>query len=253
MHLEEFARGPSLLHRLDPRVKIPAALALSMVTAVADRWVVLAAALILSVGLTLGARLPFSRVAARLLAVNLFLAAIWLFLPFSTPGRPLAALGPFTATWEGAGLALAVTLKSNAIVLGVLALLATSPVFSLVHGLRHLRVPDKLVHLFFFTFRYFQVIHEEYLRLRLAMRVRCFVPKTDRRTYRALAWLVGMLLVRSYDRSIRVHQAMRCRGYDGRLWILHHFELENRDLWFLAASGCMILVLAGLEWTNLIL
>ena len=63
---------------------------------------------------------------------------------------------------------------------------------------------DKLVHLFFFTFRYFQVIHQEYLRLRAAMRIRCFQPGTNGHTYRMLAYLLGMLLVRSYDRGQRL-------------------------------------------------
>ncbi|MFH1092245.1 MAG: cobalt ECF transporter T component CbiQ [Pseudomonadota bacterium] len=252
MHLEEFAHGSSWLHRLDPRIKIAAAVVFSAIAAVADYFPVLTAALAAGIFLVLLAGLDLGRVMARLAVVNLFVLFLWLFLPFSFPGRVVFQLGPLTASYEGLIAALTITLKSNAIMLAGLALLSTSPVFALVHALRHLGVPDKLVNLFFFTYRYFQVVHQEYLRLRAAMKVRGFRPRTNRHTYRSLAYLVGMLLVRSFDRSERVYQAMLCRGYQGRFWLLSHFHLHARDLFFLGAFMLFNLGLAVLQWSNLV-
>ena len=147
--------------------------------------------------------------------------------------------------------ALAITIKSNAIVLSVMALLATSTVFTLVHALRHLYLPDKLVNMFFFTYRYFQVIHQEYLRLRSAMKIRCFRPRTNRHTYRSIAYLMGMLLVRSFDRSDRVQQAMLCRGYNGQFWVLDHFHLHRIDYQFALTMGILIVLMVVGEWTSL--
>ncbi|MEW6262339.1 MAG: cobalt ECF transporter T component CbiQ [Thermodesulfobacteriota bacterium] len=243
MHLEEFAGGSSLLHKLDPRIKLVAAFLFSLAAALADRPLVLAAGLAASVLLLFLARLPWAKVAYRLALVNVFIVLIWVFLPFSQPGRPWFHLAGLTASVEGVRLAAEITVKSNAIVLAIITLLSTSPIFALVHALRHLYVPDKLVNLFFFTYRYFQVIHREYLRLRAAMKVRCFRPRTDWHTYRSLAFLLGMLLVRSLDRAARVHQAMLCRGFDGRFWMLDHFALKRRDLVFF---GLMILLVAGM-------
>ena len=192
-------------------------------------------------------------VIVRLAMVNSFILFLWVFLPFSHPGRPAFQMGPFIATWEGLEYALVITVKSNAIILAIMALLGTSTLNALIHALRHFKVPDKLVHLFFFTFRYFQVIHQEYLRLRAAMRIRCFKAKTGLHTYRSLSYLVGMVLVRSFDRSDRVHQAMICRGYDGRFWVLDHFHLHDRDLVFLAAMMAFNLFLVVAQWTNLLL
>jgi cobalt/nickel transport system permease protein len=45
MHLEEFAAGSSLMHRLDPRAKLVAAVLFSVVVAVSDRFPVMAAGL----------------------------------------------------------------------------------------------------------------------------------------------------------------------------------------------------------------
>ena len=253
MHLEEFAAGTSLLHHMDPRIKIACAVVFSCVMALANRWPVLWTGLATGAVLVLLARLPARLVVIRLAMVNTFILFLWVFLPFSHPGEAVFRLGPLTATREGLDYALAITVKSNAIILAVMALLGTSTLSSLIHALRHFKVPDKLVHLFFFTFRYFQVIHQEYLRLRAAMRVRCFQAKTTLHTYRSLGYLVGMVLVRSFDRSDRVHQAMVCRGYDGRFWVLDHFHLHDRDLVFLAVMMAVNLFLAVAQWTNLLL
>jgi len=252
LHFEEFSAGSSFVHRLDPRIKLLSAVLFSVVVAAADRVGVLTAALAGAVLLVAAARLHLRRVAVRLAIVNTFVLFLWFFLPFSQPGRAVLTLGPLTMSREGLLLALAITIKSNAIILAVIALLATCTVFTLVHALRHLRVPDKLVHLFFFTFRYLQVIHGEYLRLRAAMRVRCFRPRTDMHTYRSLAYLAGMLIVRSFDRSERVFQAMLCRGYDGRFWILDHFDMRGPDRAFMAVMTVFVGLLAVGQWSSLL-
>jgi cobalt/nickel transport system permease protein len=73
------------------------------------------------------------------------------------------------------------------------------------------------------------VIREEYHRLINAMKMRGFKPRTDMRTYRAYSYLVGMLLIRSFNRSKRILQAMRCRGFKGKFYILHHYEMKRYD------------------------
>ncbi len=123
----------------------------------------------------------------------------------------------------------------------VIALLGTSPVFNLVHTLSHMGFPNKLVHIFFFCFRYIHVIHEEYHRLVKAMKIRGFQPRSNIHTYRAYAYLVGMILVRSFDRSKRILAAMKCRGFRGKFYILHHYEMKKYD-YFMAISSVMFSV-----------
>ena len=84
-----------------------------------------------------------------------------------------------------------------------MALLGTIPVQDLGPALQQLNIPDKLCHILLFTYRYIFVIHQEYTTMRQAMRARGFKPRTDTHTYRSYAWLVGMLLVRSWDRAER--------------------------------------------------
>jgi cobalt/nickel transport system permease protein len=243
MDIEEFAIGTSFVHDLDPRVKFIATLLFSIVVALNTHIPTVAVASVFPVILIFAARINIKRVLWRLAVVNTFVLFLWLFLPFTSPGKVLFSVGPLDVHREGVLAALLITLKSNTIVLTVIALLGTSKVFSLVHALSHLWVPDKLVHLFFFCFRYVHVIHEEYHRLVTAMKVRGFKPGTNLHTYRAYAYLVGMLLVRSFDRSERIFAAMKCRGFRGRFYILHHYEMKKFDYLLAASSAVFTLML----------
>ena len=151
----------------------------------------------------------------------------------------------------GTHLAWLITLKTNAILLAVLALLASNPVNDILHALAHLKVPPKLVTMFLLFYRYLHVLHHEYLRLRQAVVVRCFQPGTNLHTYRTYGQLMGVLLLRSLDRSERVYHAMLCRGFSGTFWLLDHFAWRRADTAFCLAAGLGIAALALVQWSAL--
>ena len=248
MVAEEFSSGNSLIHDLDPRIKIIVATLFSITVAVADRTDVLLLALLFSACCVILSSIPLLRVMRRLLLVNGFILLLWLLLPFTYPGKTLLSVGPFDATAEGIRYAFTITIKSNTIILACIALLGTTSIFISVHALRHLHVPDKLVQLLFFSYRYIHVIHLEYLRLLNAMKVRCFRPRSNLRTYKAYAYLVGMMLLNSYDRSERVYDAMLCRGFKGQFWILDHFALKRGDVILFIIMLFSIAALGFLQW-----
>ncbi|NQT87723.1 cobalt ECF transporter T component CbiQ [bacterium] len=241
MVCETFSAGDSVVHRLDPRVRVVAAIAFAVVVAMSERLPVLGAALAAAAAGVGVARLPFGATVRRLLPLEAFLLVLWVVVPLTSPGP---------AAWGQAGVQLAarVTVKANAIVLALTILIGTMEVSTLGHALHHLRAPAKLVHLLLFTIRYVDVIHHELARLRTAMRVRCFRAGANRHTYRTVGNLVGMLLVRSFDRAERIVAAMKCRGFRGRFYLLDHFALARRDGWFSVVACGVILALAWAEW-----
>lgn len=232
MHLEEFAEGTSVFHRLDPRVKIVTLLPYIIVVAVMNEITYPAIALLISTLMIIITRIDTKKLLNRMAVVNTFILLLWFFLPFSYPGNTVFSIGPLTATQGGFLFALSITLKANAIVLATIAILGTSEVFSLAHALVHMKMPKKLVYLFFFFYRYISVLHEEYTTLKRAINVRAFRPKTTTHTYKTYAYLVGMLIVRSYDRSQRIYSAMLCRGFTGKFPIITHFHMHTRDYVF---------------------
>ncbi|RLB04429.1 MAG: cobalt ECF transporter T component CbiQ, partial [Deltaproteobacteria bacterium] len=156
---EHLSEGSSYLHDFDPRFKIIVALIYSVTVALLTSFPLLLLSLFYSFILVFWARLPSRTVFKRLLVVNGFVIFLWFILPFSYDGKELISLGPLVATDVGVYQVLKITIKSNAIIMCLMALLSTSPTFMLVHALHHLKVPSKLVHLFFFTYRYIHVIY----------------------------------------------------------------------------------------------
>jgi cobalt/nickel transport system permease protein len=247
---ELFSTGTSFIHSLDPRIKIIVAALFSVLVAVSSNFSALVPALAVSLLMISLAKIPIQRVLHRLLLVNGLIIFLWLVLPFTYRGELWFALGPLVATKEGILCATEITVKSNAILLAMIALLGTIPIFTLGHAINQLSVPDKLVHLLLFTYRYIHVIFQEYRRLINAMKIRGFTPRTNNHTYKTYAYLLGILLVRSYDRAERIHKAMLCRGFSGKYYTSTPFSVKPRDLLYLSAMLAIILGLVFLQWST---
>jgi cobalt/nickel transport system permease protein len=245
---ERFSNGKSFLHTLDPRGKLCLAFSYSFFIALSSKLIVSGFALLLATGLVLAAGLKPGHVMKHLRVLFIFLVLLWIFLPFGIPGKAVYRVGPFQASMEGVERVASITVKSTAIVLLIVSLLATSSVFSLMHAMSHFRVPKKLLYLSFLSYRYIHVIDAEYKRLRNAMRIRGFRPKTNLHTYKSFGYLIGMLLVRSYERSERVYKAMLCRGFHGKFYLLDHFEMRRNDLIFLFIMSLVLFGMGGVEW-----
>ena len=245
---ETFSEGESRLHRLDPRVKLCLALVFVFFTALSESIVVSCTALTLGAVLVAMAGLNAGMIFRRMRILLLFILLLWIMLPLSTPGVSLYSFGRLTVSREGLQQALVITLKASAIILLVIALLGTSTVFSLVHALSHFHLPRKFLYLFFLSYRYVHVIGVEYYRLRDAMRVRAFRPGMNIHTFRSYGYLVGMLLIRSFERSDRIYHAMLCRGFQGRVYLLHHFHMHRNDTLFLILMSLICIGMGIVEW-----
>jgi len=245
---EPFSEGNSLIHRLDPRGKIIVAGLFAVLVAVAKSMPAALAGLVLALLCLALARLPLKKVIVRLLVVNSFIFFLWFVLPLTYPGDAVLTFGPLSASRQGLTFTALITLKSNAIVIALMALVATVPVVTLGQAMHDMRFPDKLCHLLLFTYRYLYVFEQEFHRLVQAMKIRGFQPRTNLHTYRSYAYLAAMLLVRSYDRADRVFQAMLCRGFHGIFYSLRTFSWHRRDGIFVVVSMLALAVLLYLEW-----
>ena len=169
---EPFAHGRSLVHAVDPRFRLVAAFVCAVCLAVVRTpeaaWFGFGmAALLLALS-----RPPMRPVLRRLAVVNVFIAFLWLTVPLTSGGDVIAAWGPLEVSRAGVLLTLLVTIKSNAIVMTFLALVATMDSPTIGYALERLRFPSKLVFLFLFTYRYLHVIADEWHKLHGAARLR---------------------------------------------------------------------------------
>ncbi|MEN8256632.1 MAG: cobalt ECF transporter T component CbiQ [Thermodesulfobacteriota bacterium] len=246
MNLECFSAGASILHRVDVRLKLISAFFFSVVVALCHSLRAPLIALLVAAVFVFVARLPMLKVVRRLFMVNLFTLLFWLTLPLTVPGELLIKLGPLVISRPGVDLAGLITLKTNAIVLAFLALVATSGVADIGHALASLKLPNRFCMLLLFTYRYIFVLQQEYQRLRRAALLRGFKPMTSMHTYQTYGNLLGMTLVKSWQRGIRVQQAMVLRGFQGKFYTLESRSPMAADwslfaLIFLVAVGIALM------------
>ena len=247
---ETFAAGNSIIHRLDPRTRIIFATVYCFVVAFAGHIPMLLAAVAISAVLVYLSGIRFKDIGRRMVMVNGLVLLLWAVVPLTYGGETLLRLGWLDVSREGVRLSILITLKSNAILLAFIALIATMPLATLGHALKRLWVPPKIIHLLLMNYRYVFVIELEYQRLMRAAKIRGFQPGTNLHTYRTYAYVIGMLLVRTVSRAQRVHQAMLCRGFKGSFYSLQEFN-RDRNAWIFAVLMTIIIVgLVVMEWTK---
>ncbi|MCG8619485.1 MAG: cobalt ECF transporter T component CbiQ [Desulfobacterales bacterium] len=249
---QSLEQGDSLIHRIDPRIRIIAALCLSITAALCNHPAIAAGFVGISMILVLMAKLSAGQVLVRLKPLLWFLLMMWVFLPLTFTEDIVYRYGWLTVSRAGILLSAMITLKSIGILMTFTALLATMPVATLGAGLHQIRVPDKLVFLLLMTYRYIAVIRQEYNRLMRAARFRGFRPGTNLHSYRTYAYLAGMLFVRASHRADRVFQAMRCRGFTGRFRSLDVYTADGIHIGFLmiCAGAGIGLIIAERFWLN---
>lgn len=240
------SREAGLLARIDPRVRLVAALLFALSLALLSAPLALAAALLSAVLAVAASGLAPRQALRRMAGVEGFLIVLLVTLPFTVPGTTLFSIAGLSASAEGLERALVLVLRVNAAVLAIMALLGGLGGQRLTGAMTGIGLPPVLASLLLLTLRYAATFGDEYRRLRVAMRVRGFRAGSNRHTWRSLGHLVGMLLVRSLERAERVRAAMLCRGFTGKFPIATPEPLQARDWLFLSAAlggiACLLVI-----------
>ncbi|HBY96087.1 MAG TPA: cobalt ECF transporter T component CbiQ [Chloroflexi bacterium] len=249
---DRYQAGESLIHRLDPRVKVVVTVLfiVSNVLLPDGAWFafLLAWGLILLVNALAGLG-PGYAARRSFVALPFALAAITAI--FAIPGRPLVAwaVGPWHLVATDAGLMrfLSIVVRSWLSVQMAILLTATTPFPDLMHALRHLHVPQLLVAIISFMYRYLFVLTDEATRLLRAREARS-ARVAGGSGGGSIAWrarvagnMAGQLFLRSYERSDRVYNAMLARGYSGQLLTLNPHVMRARD-WMVGGGAVMALI-----------
>lgn len=237
--------SPSFFDTLDPRTRVILTHLFALPSALTQSLTGAGIACLFACLFAFAARLSVAHIKSRLWTLMGFLTLLWATVPLTMPGQTLWAWRTIYITHEGLQFAQLLSLRMIALVIGTTALLHSLSPFELAHALRHLHVPQKLVVMLFFCVRYIDVIHNEYQRLHRAMRVRGFVPRTTRHTYKSYAHLLGMLLVRSFERAERIYHAMRMRGFVGVFPIYRTLTFQSRDV---VCTGSAMLTVGVCFW-----
>ena len=96
----------------------------------------------------------------------------------------------------------------------VIFLSMTTPVNILLKAARWFKVPNTWVEIAMLSFRYIFVMLEDAITVRDAQKMRLGYSGLSR-SLRSFGELMGLTVIRTYDRSLAVYDAMMLRGYNG--------------------------------------
>jgi cobalt/nickel transport system permease protein len=255
MHINTFDHFQNLessIHRIDPRVKVVITILfiLSNVLLPDGAWLTFGLSWLLLVFLMVIARLGLKFVLLRsLVALPFAMAAIT--AAFSIPGNPVFAfdIGSWHLIATDAGIIrfFSIVIRSWISIQMAIILTATTHFPDLIHALRHLKVPNLLVSVVSFMYRYLFVLSDEVVRLLRAREARSAVG-ANTRGGGSIRWrakvagnMAGQLFLRSYERSERVYNAMLARGYHGTLLTLNPHEMKSSD-WYFGTLAVLVIL-----------
>ncbi|MBI5081461.1 MAG: cobalt ECF transporter T component CbiQ [Chloroflexi bacterium] len=237
IHLaDQYKSGSSLIHQLDPRIKIIGTILFVVAATVLPfgAWLPYTFLWLGSLAAAALSRLGWSYALKRsFVALPFALAAIT--LPFTIVGQPIAHIGSFTISAEGSVRFLSILIKSWVSVQIAMMLPATTRFADLLWAMRELRIPKPLVGIVSFMYRYLFVFADEALRLLRARAARS--ATIDNKGGGSLWWrgkiaggMVGNLALRAFERSERIYDAMISRGFQDEIKILAPPRLTNHDV-----------------------
>jgi cobalt/nickel transport system permease protein len=257
--LDRYIEGQSPVHALDARVKL--LLALCCVLALGllppGAWGAMFAIALLIWWAVLQARVGLGTILGRAF-VALPFALVAVTLIFARPGTPLftLTLGPLRLTASDVGLIafLSVVVKSWLSVQAALLLTATTHFTAVLYALRALRLPEVMVAILSFAYRYLFVMVDEAQRMLRARESRA-AELPGRKGGGSIAWqaavvgrMVGTLFLRAYERSERIYVAMLSRGYGGELRALKSRPLSSGEQGLLIVGAGLLAAIVYLAY-----
>ncbi len=232
--VDQHAKASSF-HTFDPRAKIIAIIIFVVFVALLREIYTLVLGFIFVIS-----ALGISKIPVRHLIKRYILA-----LPFII----FASLAIYFSNTQWASISM--FFRISTCVLALILLSSTTPFFDLLKGLQNLKVPNIIIILLMFTYRYFFVYVEELHRMRQARKARGFKGGRhllDRRGMKIISFTAGMLLIRAYQRGVRIYDALLVRGFDGTIKTLRPLKFKTLDLAFCGVFISISLLLFYYDW-----
>jgi cobalt/nickel transport system permease protein len=179
----------------------------------------------------------------RLLYPSYIIVLVAVLQPF-TYGSTVVAVIPglsLPVFQEGIAFGILVFCRALAAVSVLNLLILATPMETIMDSLRWFKVPAVILDTMTLMYRYIAIISEESGRMRKAQESRLGYSKAVgiRRKVANFGTLAGMLLTRSFDRAIKVGDAMISRGYTGvsNLFTYSTAKLKLKD----SLAGALII------------
>lgn len=221
---DRYSDGNSIIHRLDPRVKIITLLLYVLAVALTSTANILQlpALAVLLAAVIAASAVPWGYVLRRSLTVVPFVLVICLFAYYFVR-QPLLWLGTVTA-------------KACLAAMAMVVLSSTTRFPDLLRGLKGCGIPSIFILLLSFMYRYIYLFSDEAMRMERARQSRSCGSRSAGRL-KVFSHMVGTLFLRAYERGERIYAGMLARGFDGELRSACPLHCSRNDIVF---SGIFI-------------
>jgi cobalt/nickel transport system permease protein len=236
VNLEEYTEGNSALHRLDARIKLICAVSAIFCAVFLTHWYLPLLFFAACFGLVLYSRASLKVYFKRLLMPISLIAFIGLIMPF-TYGSTVIARFPFLALpiyREGIYFGMLVFTRCIAAISVLNMLILVTPITTVMDSLAWFRVPSVIIDTMLLMFRYIGILSEESTRMYRAQASRCGHSRSVSYFKKIANYgnIAGALILRSFDRAMKVGNAMASRAYTGKysLFTYEKKKLSKRDV-----------------------
>jgi biotin transport system permease protein/energy-coupling factor transport system permease protein len=255
-NLGQYVPRESLVHSRDPRVKIIAVIALSIIILQINTiGLIIAAGVIFAVAAM--ARIPLRSLLGTLRPVLPFFFGLFLLYIFFTPGSPLPGfpIGPVQISFQGLYLGMSQVGKFLLLILAASILTMTTPQSEITIGLERLLRPLRVIGIsshdvammVSLALRFVPTLAEEMNGISEAQLARGanFNPRRMSGKIRAISYLAAPLSLNIFRRCDELVDAMEARGYQqGHRTYLRELILTRADYCLIGA--CIVMVIAVL-------
>lgn len=212
--LDEYAKLDSCIHSWRIKPKFIALISLIFAFAFIQKLALLPVIILLTIVLYSLSQLPIKFLLSRLRYPGIFILAVVILLPFLAGKTVIWSWGILELKQEGCLLVLLIVTRFVCILTTSLVLFGTAPFLSTLKTLRELGLSPIISDMMLLTYRYLEELGDRLVTMQRALQLRGFhAHNISRRNLRVIASLMGSLLVRSYEDSKLVYQAMILRGY----------------------------------------
>lgn len=225
--LGQYFPGNSVIHRLDPRVKIILTMVYIVLLFMVKNFSGFAIFALFTLFVICAAKIPFRFVFKGLKPLLFIIAFTAVLNIFMTQGRIAFKIPytPITATWEGIYMAVFMIIRLTFLIVGTSVLTLTSSPISLTDGIEHLLSPFKrigvpaheLAMMMTIAIRFIPTLLEETEKIMKAQTSRGADFETGNllKRARSLVPLLVPLFISAFRRADELALAMECRCYNG--------------------------------------
>jgi len=233
-YLDSLSYKDTFIHRLDPRIKLILSFIFIITVVSFPKYEIsgLFPFFLFPVLLSSLGDIPLKLIAKKILVVSPFALFVGIFNPLLDT-KVMYNIGGILISGGWVSF-FSVIIKFFLTIGAALLLIATSSFPGICYSLQKIGIPEIFVSQLLFLYRYIFVLMEETMKIVRARNMRSF--EKNGLGVKVFINLIGILFIRTLERSEQIYQSMLSRGFKGRIETIKEYRISRADIFFAAIT-----------------